>query len=104
MTPVTKNLVLYQGEDYANTTLTGILDANSNPIDFSTYTLTGQFTEDYQSNTVYHFTATGLANAGVTLSMNSATSGNVIAMRYYYDVFAAISNTYSKVLQGTLTV
>jgi hypothetical protein len=102
--PLVKNLVIFQGEDYSNTSYTGILNANNSLIDFTSYTVTGQFFEDVQSNTFYRFTASGTSNSGVILAMNSATTANLVPRRYFYDVFGMVANNHSKLMEGILTV
>lgn len=105
MQPITRNLTVYIGETYSNTIYTKIVNSTSNSlIDFSTYTIYGQFRENFQSNTLYLFTSVGLANSGITLSMNSTTTANLIAGRFFYDVFGVISNTNAKIMQGIVTI
>jgi len=101
---------MYPGADYSNTIYTGIVDGNSNPINFSGYTINARFTEDFQSNTVYAWVASGTSNSGIILTMNAASTANVPATnqgsRYFYDVFGydPIANATSKILEGILTV
>ena len=97
------NIVIDQGTTF-NTTYT-IHNSIDEPIDFTGYTANSQIRKAYSSSNAYAFDVT-LSNTGlVILSMSAATTGNIVAGRYVYDVEVQdLSNVRSRIVEGIVTV
>lgn len=97
------NIVIDQGTTF-NTSFT-IQNEDGSAIDFSNYTANSQMRKSYTSSTAYTFDIS-LSNSGVVaLSMNSATTNNITAGRYLYDVEVQdLNGTRSRLVEGMVTV
>lgn len=97
------NIVIDQGTTF-NTTFT-IHNASDEPINFTTYTANSQMRKSYSSSNSYTFSVSLNSNGGISLSMNAATTSNITAGRYVYDVEVEdASNVRSRVVEGIVTV
>lgn len=97
------NIVIDQGTTF-NTTFIIHNDADD-PIDFSTYTANSQMRKSYSSSNSYTFSVSMTSNGGVSLSMNAATTSNITAGRYVYDVEVEdVSGIRSRIVEGIVTV
>lgn len=97
------NIVIDQGTDYSTTI--NVTDDNGDPVDLSTYTGAAQMRKHYTSSNATAFTVTTDGSGVVTLSMNAATSGNLVPGRYVYDCeLTDSSNTVSRLVEGIVTV
>jgi len=95
-----------QGTDFSvNIDLT---NDNGSAINVTNYTFSSSIRKSYYSaNTTANLTVTiaSAANGNVALSMNAATTANIKAGRYLYDVKMKNSaNTTSRVIEGIITV
>lgn len=95
-----------QGSDFSvNLDLT---NDDGSIINVSGYTFTSSIRKSYYSANVTANLTVAVANAAsgnVSLSMNSATTANIKAGRYLYDVKMVRSdNTVSRVIEGIITV
>jgi len=98
------NLILDQGTDFETSLL--LEDDNGIAIDLTGYTGRSQIRRHYTSiNATASFTV-AVANTGtITLTMNSATSANVTAGRYVYDVeLISPSSKVSRVFEGQIKI
>lgn len=82
-----------------------IKDANGDVIDLSSFSGESQMRENYPSNTSYDFTVNLFSNGILSISMNSATTANIEAGKYVYDVeITSSSNEVFRVVEGQVTV
>lgn len=97
------NIVIDQGTTF-NTTYT-IHDVNDEPIDFTGYSASSQMRKSYSSSSYAQFVV-GLSSIGqVTLSMDAATTNDITAGRYVYDVEVEnVSGIKSRIVEGIVTV
>jgi hypothetical protein len=95
-----------QGTDFSvNIDLT---NDDGSTINVTNYTFSSSIRKSYYSaNATANLTVTiaSAANGNVALSMNAATTANIKAGRYLYDVkMKDSSNTTSRVIEGIITV
>jgi hypothetical protein len=97
------NIVIDQGTTF-NTNV-DLTDENGDPLNLDDYTAKAQIRRWYTSATATDFTIE-TANGVIQLSMNAATTSNLTAQRYVYDVVltSISSNTVTRVLEGYVTV
>ena len=97
------NLVVDQGTSFY-TSFT-VNDDGGTPIDFTGYTASAQMRKYYSSSNSTTFTVTANSMGGVTLSLSSNVTANLVAGRYVYDVeMVAPANTTSRIVEGIITV
>jgi len=99
---VKTNLVIDQGADF-NSSFT-FTDESDEPIDFTAFTANSQIRKTYTSSTAYNFQISLTNNGIITLSMNSATTSNLSAGRYVYDLEVESSGVRSRLVEGTVIV
>lgn len=77
-------------------------------INVAGYVFSGQIRKSYYSaNATANITVTitDAANGNVTMSMNAATTANIKAGRYLYDVkMIDTSNTVTRLVEGVITI
>ena len=95
-----------QGTDFSFTL--DIANDDGTPVNVAGYTLTSSIRKSYYSidptaNMVV--TVLSAANGNLQLSMNSATTTNIKAGRYLYDVkMVSNANVTSRVIEGIITI
>ena len=99
-------LSLDQGTDFSvNIDLT---NDDGSVINVTNYTFSSSIRKSYYSaNTTANLTVTiaSAANGNVALTMNAATTSNIKAGRYMYDVkMTNANNSTSRVIEGIITV
>jgi len=103
---VKANIVIDQGADFS-TTIT-VTDDAGDPINLTGYTASGQIRKHYTSNTAYDITTTfdvPRTEGKITLTVPRATTTNIEAGRYVYDVeITNAANTRSRLVEGIVTV
>jgi hypothetical protein len=99
------NLFVDQGSDYSNIiTVTGA----TNVLDLTNYTVKSQLRKSYSSSIYFNFNATiyDALTGRVRLQISAATSSNIPAGRYLYDV--ELTNTISgakvRIVEGIVTI
>jgi len=99
---VKANITIDQGTDFA--TSIDVTDDNGDPTDLSGFTGAAQMRKHYTSSNSFSFSV-AVANGSVTLSMNSATTANIVAGRYVYDCeLTSSSNVVTRIVEGIVTV
>lgn len=77
-------------------------------INVAGYVFSGQIRKSYYSaNATANITVTitNAANGNVTMSMNAATTANIKAGRYLYDIkMIDTSNTVTRLVEGVITI
>lgn len=98
------NLQIDQGADFS--TEIDVLDDDGEVVDLTGYTGAAQMRKHYTSTTSVAFGVAINASGGtVTLTMNAATSANVVYGRYVYDCeLTSSGNTVSRLVEGIVTV
>lgn len=95
-----------QGTDFSFTL--DIANDDGTPVNVAGYTLTSAIRKSYYStNATANMVVTVLtaANGNLQLSMNSATTTNIKAGRYLYDVkMVSDANVTSRVMEGIITI
>ena len=95
-----------QGTDFSFTL--DIANDDGTPVNVAGYTLTSSIRKSYYStNPTANMVVTVLtaANGNLQLSMNSATTTNIKAGRYLYDVkMKSDANVTSRVMEGIITI
>lgn len=97
------NIVIEQGCDFAvPITLT---DQNGEPLITTSFVANGEIRQYYDATTAYPLTLT-LANGSLIVAMDAASSANIAAGRYVYDVILTdtTSNTISRLIEGICTI
>jgi uncharacterized membrane protein len=99
-------LELDQGTDF-NFDL-DIFNANGVPINVSSYTFSSSIRKSYYSTSVaanLTVTIVNAANGNVSLTLNAATTSNIKAGRYLFDVKQIDNvNTTTRVVEGIITI
>jgi len=99
------NLVIDQGTSYSVTL--NLTDENGDAINLIGYTANSQMRKWYtSSNSVAFATSLDTTEGTVTLALTANQTNLLTAGRYVYDVelFEASTNTYSRILEGIVTV
>lgn len=97
------NLFIDQGSDYSTTI--ELVDDQGEPLNLTTYTGRAQLRKHYTSSTYKEFAVVGYSNGAITLSMNAATSSNIVSGRYVWDLeLVSSGNVVSRLVEGILTV
>ena len=100
------NLIVDQGTTF-QTSFT-VNDEIGDPIDFTGFGVNAQLRKHYTSSNSVSFTASANSSGGVSLSLNSTQTTNLVAGRYVYDVEVTVGNTspasISRVVEGIVTV
>jgi hypothetical protein len=96
-------ITIDQGATFSTSFL--FLNADGDPIDFTSYTANSQMRKAYSSSTAHDFTV-ALANSGqITISMSANTTGAITAGRYVYDVEVQdTSGIRTRMVEGIATV
>jgi hypothetical protein len=99
-------LTIDQGATF-ETTLDLIAD-DGTAINVAGYVFSGQIRKSYYSTNAtanLDITISNSANGNVIISLNSATTANISAGRYLYDVkMIDTANTTTRILEGVVTV
>ena len=98
-------LLIEQGATFSTTI--NVEDNAGSAINLYGYSASSQMRKSYYatSNTIITSTITGNANGEITLSMSSATSSNVSAGRYVFDLLiTAPDTTKTRVVEGIVIV
>jgi hypothetical protein len=98
-------LLIEQGATFSTTI--NVEDSAGSAINLYGYSASSQMRKSYYatSNTIITSTITGNANGEITLSMSSATSSNVSAGRYVFDLLITAPNaTKTRVIEGIVIV
>jgi hypothetical protein len=99
-------LFVDQGSTYENTI--DLTADDGTAINVAGYVFSGQVRKSYYSQSVaanLTITVLNSANGNVKISMNSATTANIKAGRYVYDVkMKDTGNTTTRILEGIITV
>jgi len=99
------NLVVDQGADFS-TTIT-VEDAGA-AVDLTGYTANGHIRKHYSSTTAVPITCsfgTPRSEGKITLSLSRATTSDMEAGRYVYDVeITSSANTRSRLVEGIVTI
>lgn len=97
------NIVMDQGTTFNTTYI--IHDNLDEPINFTSYSANSQMRKSYSSSNSFVFSVSLSSNGGVSLSMNAATTSNITAGRYVYDVEVEdVSGIRSRIVEGIVTV
>ncbi len=97
-----------QGSDFAGQI--GLVDVTNNPINLTNFIISSQMKQSVLSQNVDATFVVSTANAQgglIQLGLSSANTANLVApYRYLYDVvlYNTISNTITRVLEGTIFV
>ncbi len=99
-------LELDQGTDF-NFDL-DLSSANNTPINIANYTFTSSIRKSYYSTSItanLTVTIINAANGNVSLTLNAATTSNIKAGRYLFDVKQIDNvNTTTRVVEGIITI
>lgn len=99
-------LTVDQGATY-ETTL-DLINDDGTAINVAGYVFSGQIRKSYySSNSTANLTITVInaANGNVNLSLNAATTSNIKAGRYLYDVkMTDTANTVTRIVEGIITI
>lgn len=97
------NIVIDQGTTFNTTYI--IHDNLDEPINFTSYSANSQMRKSYSSSNSFAFSVSMTSNGQVSLSMNAATTSNITAGRYVYDVEVEdASGVRSRIVEGIVTV
>ena len=94
-----------QGANF-NTVL-DLKDAGGGVLNLNNYAAAAQMRKSYYSNTAINFTVviTDAAAGQITISMNAATTADIVPGRYVYDVLiTSPSVVKTRVIEGIVTV
>ena len=99
-------LTVDQGTTFESTL--DLVNDDGSAINVAGYVFSGQVRKSfYSANATANITITiaNAANGNVILSLNSATTANIKAGRYLYDVkMTDTANTVTRIVEGVLTV
>ena len=99
-------LYVDQGTDFESTI--DLVEDDGSPVNVSSYVFTGQIRKSYYSSSPtanITFSIINAANGNVKMSMNAATTSNIVAGRYLYDVkMVDSSNTTTRLVEGIITI
>jgi hypothetical protein len=99
-------LTLDQGATFESTL--DLVADDGTAINVAGYLFSGQIRKSYySSNATANLTITvsDTANGNLIISLNSATTANIVAGRYLYDVkMTDIANTVTRIVEGIITV
>jgi hypothetical protein len=97
------NLFIDQGTDFSTTI--EVEDEAGVPINLSTYTGRAQMRKHYTSATYNSFSVAGNSNGIITVSMNAATTANIVGGRYVWDLeMVSAGNVVSRIVEGIVTI
>jgi hypothetical protein len=101
------NLIVDQGADFETTVV--LEDERSDPINLTTYALTGQIRRTYKSTTATNFVLSNVGvptNGVIMIRLLGSVSATMKSGRYVYDVYAksVSQNKTYKVLEGMLEI
>lgn len=99
-------LTIDQGTSFESTL--DLIGDDGAAINVANYVFSGQIRKSYYSSNAtanITITITNAANGNVKMSLNAATTSNIKAGRYLYDVkMTDTSNTVTRIVEGILTV
>lgn len=99
-------LTVDQGSTFESTI--DLVSDDGAAINVAGYVFSGQIRKSYYSANAtanITITITNAANGNVTMSMNAATTANIKAGRYLYDVkMTDTSNTVTRLVEGVITI
>ena len=102
---IVANLMVDQGTDFETTI--DIAGADGNPVDLTGYVIAGQVRKAYTSSTAHNFVAsvTGPTSGTVNIQLTNASTSNMKAGRYVYDVeMTSPSGVKTRVIEGILEI
>lgn len=100
-----QNLYIDQGCKFS--TLVRLYQDDGNPINLNGATFASQMRKSYTSATAYTFTCSiygAPAEGGLLLEMTDATTNNIKAGRYVYDVEMVLSGVKTRPIEGIVIV
>jgi len=99
-------LTVDQGATYE--TIIDLVNDDGAAINVTNYVFSGQIRKSYySSNATANLTITlvNAANGNVKVSLNAATTSNIKAGRYLYDIkMTDTSNTVTRIVEGIITI
>lgn len=99
-------LTIDQGTSFESTL--DLIGDDGAAINVANYVFSGQIRKSYYSSNAtanITITITNAANGNVKMSLNAATTSNIKAGRYLYDVkMIDTANTVTRIVEGILTV
>jgi hypothetical protein len=99
-------LTVDQGTTYESTL--DLVNDDGSAINVTNYIFSGQIRKSYYSNNStanLTITVSNAANGNIIISLNAATTTNIKAGRYLYDVkMTDTSNTVTRVVEGIITI
>ena len=99
-------LTVDQGSTYESTL--DLVNDDGSALNVTNYLFSGQIRKSYYSaNAAANFTitVTDQANGNLTILMNAATTANIVAGRYLYDIKMTDSNdVVTRIVEGIITV
>lgn len=99
-------LTVDQGTTYESTL--DLVNDDGSAINVTNYIFTGQIRKSYYSNNStanLTITVANAANGNVIISLNAATTTNIKAGRYLYDVkMTDTANVVTRVVEGIITI
>lgn len=98
------DLFIDQGTDF--TTVLTLTDENGDPLDLQNANSSAQIRKSYTSLTYTAFTTSiNVASGEVILSLDAATTGDMEAGRYVYDVeLVDAANSTTRIVEGVVTI
>ena len=99
-------LTVDQGTTYESTL--DLVNDDGSAINVTNYIFSGQIRKSYYSNNStanLTITVSNAANGNIIISLNAATTTNIKAGRYLYDVkMTDTANTVTRVVEGIITI
>jgi len=99
-------LIIDQGATYENTL--DLIGDDGSAINVAGYVFSGQLRKSYYSKNPtanLTITVTNAASGNIVISLNAATTANIKAGRYLYDVkMIDIANTTTRIVEGIITI
>lgn len=97
------NLFIDQGTDFSTTI--EVADEEGTPLNLTTYTGRAQMRKHFTSTAYNSFNVSGSANGVITVSMNAATTANIVGGRYVWDLeMVSSGNVVSRIVEGIVTI
>ena len=98
------DLFIDQGTDF--TTVLTLTDEDGNPLNLANANSSGQIRKSYTSLTYTSFTTEiNSISAEITLSLDAASTGDLEAGRYVYDVeLVDAANSTTRIVEGVITI
>ena len=97
------NLFIDQGTDFSTTI--EVADEEGVPLNLTTYTGRAQMRKHFTSTTYNSFNVSGSSSGVITVSMNAATTANIVGGRYVWDLeMVSSGNVVSRIVEGIVTI